>query len=348
MPVPQSLRYGAFDAKKKRDIQDEERARANPWPNPTPDVAPGSRKVSEPIFTGLGGSRASSENSGVTNTISGVMDESPVTEMEALKSRFGYGSAGIDEERNAQARQNFLSHPTTAQQMFNGRYKNTDQTFTPEQTDRLLNSMKAHTGSYVEELAPLSNEPFEIKYLPLQPGQEGKLTRDFTFKSGRNRARIQDEQDFQDLQLRQGEMARARQEADIQNALRQEAAHQKMAIEAEDAKRMQEFFATTGAVPSPQAAQEYLRQVGRQRASSQFMEAIKGLIARKENEYKRLFKGYENTPEAELPAAIRMQAAALDRKYSDIENKMAMAAGMQAGTNNPGNMADKENNPPIY
>lgn len=297
MPVPQSLRYGAFDAKKKRDIEDEERARANPWPNHTPDVAAGSRKVSEPIFTGLGGSRESSPDSGVTNTISGAMDESPITEMEALKSRFGYGSAAVDEERNAQARQNFLSNPT-------------------------------QTG--IRDYVPEGGSGGD--YLKI-------MSRDAQNRSIR---------DSNENQIAMAEMARARQEADIQNALRQEAAHQKMAIEAEDAKRMQEFFAATGALPSPQAAQEYLRQAGRQRASSQFMEAIKGLIVQKENEYKRLFQGYENTPETELPAAIRMQAAALDRKYADIENKMAMAAGMQAGTNNPGNMADKENNPPIY
>ena len=50
-----NLRYGAFDSKKKREIEDEARAVANPWPNPTPEVAPGSVKISQPIFTGLGG-----------------------------------------------------------------------------------------------------------------------------------------------------------------------------------------------------------------------------------------------------------------------------------------------------
>lgn len=283
MPVPQSLKYGAFDEKKKRDIQDEERAKANPWPNPTPDIAPGSRKVSEPIFTGLGGAgQSQSANNALGDEY--AADGGGWTEVKADKR--------VEQ-------QNFLSNPTDLSSQFIDR--------APERNTG---------GDYLKIMARDNQNAAAEDY------------------NSRVVAKIQAEE--------------ASRQAQIANALRQEAAQQKMAIEAEDARRMQEFFAATGAVPSPQAAQEYLRQVGRQRASSQFMEAIKGLIVQKENEYKRLFQGYENTPEAELPAAIRMQAAALDRKYADIENKMAMAAGMQAGTNNPGNMADKENNPPIY
>lgn len=283
MPVPQSLKYGAFDAKKKRDIQDEERARANPWPNPTPDIAPGSRKISEPIFTGLG----SVDHEQSANN--------------ALGDEYAADGGGWTEVKGDKRveQKNFLANPTKSSDQF---------------IDR----------------APESNTGGDYLKIMARDNQNAAV------------------EDYNSNVVAKTQAEDANRQAQVQNALRQEAAQQKMAIEAEDAKRMQEFFAATGATPSPQAAQEYLRQIGRQRASSQFMEGIKGLIAKKEADYKRLFQGYENTPEAELPAAIRMQAAALDRKYADIENKMAMAAGMQAGTSNPGNMADKENNPPIY
>lgn len=165
----------------------------------------------------------------------------PKQRREVLPERMTVTPEGMYDEND----QEITPPPTNLQGQFNGRYKNTDQTFAPEETDRLLASMKANGGSQLQELDPLSKDPFEIKYDPLQPGQEGKLTRDFTFKPGRNRARIQDEQDFQDLQIQQAKDATQRH----QEALAQEAVEKARQAKIAEMEAIMEFQRKYGVSP---------------------------------------------------------------------------------------------------
>lgn len=287
-----NLRFGAFDEKKKREIEDEERAVTNPWPNPTPEVAPGSRKVSEIIFSGLGGVQPS-ESSPVSDTISGVIDESPVTEMDALKSRFGLGSQAIDVGRDKTAVGNMLASPTDVSSGM--------MSYAPE---------KNTGGDYLAIMA----------------------------RNGQNRA----VGNYNQAVVGQQQSEDMRREEAVKNALAQEANWNAMEAKRQEAERLQAFFDATGLPPSPQASAAFSLERGRQTAAAQFTEAIKGLIVQKEADYKKLLAGYENVPEAELPPAIRTQMSRIDQKYQDIENKMVLAAGLQSGTNNPGNMVSKD------
>lgn len=239
--------------------------------------------------------------------------EAPIPEMDRLKRRFGYSTSASKEDSDPNSPRNIA-----ARNAFFQRGKSNDfgmQDFVPEPQFKRVGE-----GVFVDEMG---NEP-SGDYL-------GIMARD-----GQNEAIARSNQGIVDRAQRDDEIRQAQ----IQNALKEQAAYQRMAIEAQEAAMQEEFFRANGIVPSPQAMAEFQKQLGRQTATAQFVEALSNLAARKAQKYKQLLAGFENEPV--LPPAIQRAKDQIDAEFDRQEQMIGMASGLQSGITNPSNMVPRD------
>lgn len=137
----------------------------------------------------------------------------------------------------------------------------------------------------------------------------------------------------------------AMRQAQVQNALQQEAAQQRMAIQAQEAAQQEQFFRTTGIVPSPQAMAEFAKQRNRQETTSQLVKTLSKLSELKDAAMAPFIGQFKGADPEMIPGPIRAKIAEIEAQFAKRENQILMASGLMSGLSNPQNMIPKDQNP---
>lgn len=142
------------------------------------------------------------------------------------------------------------------------------------------------------------------------------------------RAQSEQERNYLAAQVKPFEDQELRRQEQIVNALRQEAARQKMEIEAQDAAQKQRFFEETGAIASPQVMAEMTKIQQRERVSEDFQKGLGEIQEQLQLQLRQLLRPGVDPNSPEIQRAI----AKLEAKAAAAERNLMLISGVRSGT----------------